>query len=557
MSGRWTKCSWLGLLTALVVASGGCGAGLARFPRRPIVWDDADRQPFGPMPEERWVPYYWDAADHLIFRPAAEAWLLELSREAINVNAVDEVPDSSFFVNRIGRAALTPAELTRGACGSEVLDAPTPWTIVGGKPAGASPGFIIRDAAGVRYLMKTDRPGQPELSTGADALASAAFHAAGYHVPCYRVADLDPAALVIELGATTTLFGHTRLITDADVATVVAAAVPAPNGLRRVVLSRFIDARPLGPWDFVGTWDEDPNDVVPHEHRRELRGIYVLDAWLNHWDARQENTLAGWVEAGGGGYVRHYLIDFGESLGLAERGERASTRFGHTTYLDLGQIMTDAVGLGIVARPWDGRTRRDLLAYYDVEHFDPGSWTPQYWNGALDRRTEADLAWGARLLARFDDALLDALVALARLTDADVEAHLRTTLAGRRERLLRRYLTRLSPLTDPEVRSAPTAGVCLVDLAVTSGIAEAGARTYEARASDARVGVSVELDDAEAGRICVALSGVDGAGADADYLVVEVRGATASEPREGLLELHFYRTGPDRIELAGLRRRAP
>src|SRR5690606_10987940 len=56
--------------------------------------------------------------------------------------------------------------------------------------------------------------------------------------------------------------------------------------------------------------------------RRELRGIFVLNAWVNHWDARDRNTLASWIGAEGGGYVRHYLVDFGECLGLVEGNAR-------------------------------------------------------------------------------------------------------------------------------------------------------------------------------------------------------------------------------------------
>ena len=72
---------------------------------------------------------------------------------------------------------------------------------------------------------------------------------------------------------------------------VLSRGARQPNGRYRVLASRFAGGKPLGNFRYYGTRPDDPNDIVPHEHRRELRGARVFAAWLNHDDSRGVNSL--------------------------------------------------------------------------------------------------------------------------------------------------------------------------------------------------------------------------------------------------------------------------
>ena len=66
---------------------------------------------------------------------------------ARNINTIDEVPDSSWFTNRIVARPVSVEEAVRGPV-TGGGPAPGTWTVVHAKEAGFSPGFTIEDAAG-------------------------------------------------------------------------------------------------------------------------------------------------------------------------------------------------------------------------------------------------------------------------------------------------------------------------------------------------------------------------------------------------------------------------
>ncbi len=514
------------------------------------MWEDNDRRPYSPAPAARFAPYLWDAMDHMVFRPMSDAWSFEPQREAINVNALDEVPDSSWYANRIARRPMSAEEVARGACEAE-MSVPAPWQVFAGKPNGATPGFLFEDAAGQRYVLKVDRVSQPEQATAADAIVASLYHAAGYYVPCNRVVGFTEDMLVLREGAMVERTYESDLpMTWEHVYAVIRAAQRFPDGQYRAVVSRFVEGDSLGPWSYLGVHEGDPNDAVPHEHRRELRGMFVLNAWANHWDSREHNTLATWMATGSRGYVRHYLLDFGDSLGYVEGDLRRARRFGHSQWFDAQHIVEDALGFGIIRRPWDDGERGPagrVLGFYDVERFTPDEWRPDYWNGAFDRRTERDMAWMARIIARFDREHLRAIARLGRFSDPLVERELVRVMAGRRRAILERYLTRLSPLADPELR-AGGAEVCMTDLTVAARLRWAEDRGYEARVHS---GAALEVyREDERGRVCVELPA---AAASGEYLVVDVVSVSSGRERNAPLRLHFVR-GAAGLTIVGLER---
>ncbi len=565
MNGRAGMIALLAALTSL----GGCAAGLRHFPLAEPMWRDHDAHPFQPRPEGFYSSFSWDGADNAVFRPVSEFFLFRPSRDAINVNALDEVPDSSWFVNRLSRHRMTPDEVARGACDSIDDDLPGPWTIVGGKPDGANPGFQIEDAAGVRYLMKTDGDLQAERPGAADVVGALIYYASGYWVPCNRVVVFDRDQLVlgegVEIERTN---GSVEPLTDAAVELVLSKATRLPDGRYRASVSQFVDGRPISPWRYYGTNDDDPNDVVPHEHRRDVRGMYVLSAWTDHIDARQENTMAAWIETdaeSGAGYVRHYMIDFGDCFGIIHAWDDLVKRFGHSGYLDGAHIASDFVTLGLIDRPWyharygpAGKT----LGYYDSFRFVPDAWRPGYANNAYDQLTEADAAWMTRIVARFGDAHVRAMVRRARFSDPVVESELARILIERRDAILRRWLTRLSPLTWPEVTRAQDgrAEICLEDLATSSHVRSRGLRRYAATAYVGDELEPVPLDPPRASddsRVCTTLPELPDARAnDPPYLVVDVVASSLGLETAHPARLHFYVTGrePDDYRLVGLER---
>src|SRR5690606_33617039 len=101
---------------------------------------------------------WWDIALHTtviplgqLVSPARYIDRIRGGRRALDVNDFGKVPDSTWFVNRIGKRPMTAREVARGP-GENRGPASGLLTVVSGKLEGATPGVIARDAAGVTWF---------------------------------------------------------------------------------------------------------------------------------------------------------------------------------------------------------------------------------------------------------------------------------------------------------------------------------------------------------------------------------------------------------------------
>jgi hypothetical protein len=393
---------------------------------------------------------------------------------AQNLNTIDEVPDSTWFTNRLGTVPVTVVELVKGP-GSGTSPAPGGWTVMSAKNDGVTPGFTVRDSAGQVWFIKFDPPGYPAMATGTEVLVARLFWGLGYHVPETHLATLRPEELTIDDQARiTSPSGNRRRFKESDIRLLLRRAHRESDGSYRVVASRKLEGRPVGGFRFYGTRSDDPNDVIPHEHRRELRGYGTFAAWLNHVDSKSINTLDTVVEQGGKQIVRHHLLDFGSTIGSAGVYPREAYE-GWEYVVEGKKALAGVPSLGLYVKNW--RTiplyRAESVGAFPIDNtqWDPERWKPRYGNSAFRSARLDDKFWAARRLQAVTDEMMNALVGVGRFNDPRSEEMLSKFLIERRNAILRRYLPAVNPVLD--VRLSPSGRLTFRNAAVDADVAHA------------------------------------------------------------------------------------
>jgi hypothetical protein len=471
---------------------------------------------------------------------------------AKNINTIDEVPDSNWFTNRIGTTTVTVDDIVRGPIRGAAPD-PSRWVLIREKTSGSHPGFTARDAKGETWFLEFDPTAYPEGATGAVAVATKIFWAFGYNQVESFLTTFDPKHVEIDPKATVRRpsGARTRFSRD-DMNAILEHVARNADGTYRVVAGRLIPGKILGGFLYEGTRPDDPNDVIPHEHRRELRALRVFGAWTNLTDLKAANTLDTLVTENGRSIVKHYLQDVGSTFGMPNEKHEWDLSWEHFYQGDTS--LRRLVSLGFALSPWQTVHYEEYpsIGKFEGDRFDPREWRPQTPTTAYLELRDDDAFWAARRVAAFTDELIRAAVHTGQYSDPAAEKYLGDVLIKRRDKIKSVYLTAVNPIVGPRLDA--NGRLTFENAAFAAGVAR-GPATYRASwfRFDNATGETQPLSETQGSTTTIeAPSGLPTP--SGSFIAVDISVDSTADPTWRRPIRAFFRRGAEGWTLVGLER---
>ncbi|MGZ3420140.1 MAG: hypothetical protein ACXVEE_19860 [Polyangiales bacterium] len=427
---------WLGLACAL-----GCG----RY--RPALFADCavvtlahDDGPIA-VPSRRTFDEREQISDIYLRRPLFDVVHPTDFPTGGDVNAMDEVPPSTWFDPQSAEAEATPPQL--------------PLTAIDDTPVTRADALVVQDARGQRYELLGDPPEQAGLRTGAAVLGGHLLRALGYHVPMAFIVRI-PAGAILNGAAADRVRAWNASSSD--------------EGERRVSATRWSNGIDVGIASDYSVRKDDPNDIVAHHDRRTLRAMRVFAHWIAWTDFGVRSTRDVYVGKPGQGHLVHYLVGPSVAFGTNEVHAAAlGQELGGGFWFNL---VTLGLSPPTTSAPQPSAFRS--LGYLPAT-LTPGTFdvSPPY--SPFVRLTPSDEYWAAKRLLDIGDGALLAGIAAAGFPEEAGRA-LADVLRSRRRLLVAHAMTVVSPI---EVAATVGRSVWLRDRAVAAGLATAQATEYE------------------------------------------------------------------------------
>lgn len=426
--------------------------------------------------------------------------------EAVDTNNFDEAADSTWFVNRIGRYGPQPKAIS--AAMKECGPNPTGKLIVRGATVGDDlPVLLVEDRDVRRFAIHPDPADQPGAISARAVVSSLILSAAGYPISPHCPVVVDRNRLAFADGATYLgEYGKRRPLTPERLAqllekqpmrmTMVAMALPA--------------GQPLDHWNFSGRRYGDKNDRIRHQERRALRGLRLISAFIGWADIDERAALDAFVEtAPGKGHFEHLFFNLTE---IREPPPKMNPQGAGASRI----------------------------------------------NSAFAMTTPRDAFWATRIVARFSDDLLKAIVMASGFPSPAEQRQALADLMSRRDAITSYWFTRMSSLDDFVFTSvAEQASISCTDLAVAFGGADPSSRIYRAKLTTPFG--RADIVPWQESTTCSFSVDREAVAALVPKRIYELRlQAKGSDDKWWLPEVKLYlRRGPEGAVLLGLERRSP
>jgi hypothetical protein len=521
---------------------------VAHFAAAPPVTIVNDRRDVPKPPKERVAMQDRYALEVLVTRPVERTLDVPRPQRAKGVNSMDEVPDSTWFTNR---PPLTAEQVRTGPLTVDTPENHFPWTVTSNKFGGASDGFMVKDARGMKWLIKLDDIRFPEAATGADAVSDRLMWAAGYNtaedeVVYFRFEDLVLAPDAHIKGRHGDNQGK---LTIKKVREMLLHTELGKDHRYRATASRWLDGKPAGDPGGQATRKDDPNDRIPHELRRDRRGLKTFYSWIDIVDVWPGNFLDMWIADHGRHYLLHYLIDFDSSL--AQLGSQEyDMRRSYTYRWDWPTMWGSLMSAGLISWDWEGRPRktiRGVPALFTSVGFDPGRWHCDLPYLPFQTADRVDAFWAAKILSRFTREQIHAAAEAGRYSDPRATEYIADTLVERQHKIVAYWYKQVNPLDGFDMSDQ----LCFEDLAISQGYADRDTTRYELRSRDARGRVLTPANVITAmpnGQTCTRVPAL--ADAPDSYTIVEV--TTVRPDFRGTTYVHVARDTTGALHVVGV-----
>lgn len=420
------------LAVALLVLCG-CAYRPAKFADRPLILRVTDDRP-SPPPDQTDYDELLHVSDIYLRRPIFDALSPADPATAGDINALDEVPSSTWFQQPIDLALTT-----------EDRDAPLggtprfPLTLLEASPA-LGDGLAVVDARGARYEIRRDTAQRPELRTGAAAVASRLLRAVGLRTPDVWVLGLRsehvrfPAVSPDAERALRARFGA-----------FLAAGPPAQEGAHRISATRWPIGIDIGIATDFGTRRDDPNDLIRHNDRRTLRSLKVIGAWLGFDGFGRRFARDAYVGKPGEGHVLHYVVEMERALGAGSVVDPLP-RYQPLSGARGEGVLQNLVSFGFAPAPRPVLTQRRFLSLGTLGPLvNPKGLEPSLPYGPFVRLSRADAYWAAKRIASLTPEALATAVAAARFSDPDAQAELLLLISLRARQVVGHWFHQVTP----------------------------------------------------------------------------------------------------------------